>query len=256
MKTTLKKTMAALSAAAVVAASAAVMAVPASAADQTITAGTVTLTLSELKAANYEVTVPVSASADLSAVDFGMKLADGLTYVDAGSSTKASAAAAHANGFVWMPYSYGSADMSNIKAGQIAYLTVTVTEDAKAGDEFAITVTNENAKGVHTTAGHFDADGKLVTDEFTPVAGAIIIAEDPTEAPTTTTEAPTTTEAEATTTAAAKTTAATTAKVATATTKKATSTSSPKTGDALPVAGVAVAVAVIGGVALVSKKRK
>ncbi len=249
MKTTLKKTMAALSAAAVVAASAAVMAVPASAADQAISAGTVTLTLSELKAANYEVTVPISASAELSAVDFGMKLADGLTYVDAGSSTKASAAAAHANGFVWMPYSYGSADMSNIKAGQIAYLTVTVTEDAKAGDEFAITVTNENAKGVHTTAGHFDADGKLVTDEFTPVAGAIIITEDPTEAPTTTTAAPETTAAPATT-------AATTAKVATATTKKATSTSSPKTGDALPVAGVAVAVAVIGGVALVSKKRK
>ncbi len=249
MKTTLKKTMAALSAAAVVAASAAVMAVPASAADQAISAGTVTLTLSELKAANYEVTVPISASAELSAVDFGMKLADGLTYVDAGSSTKASAAAAHANGFVWMPYSYGSADMSNIKAGQIAYLTVTVTEDAQAGDEFAITVTNENAKGVHTTAGHFDADGKLVTDEFTPVAGAIIITEDPTEAPTTTTAAPETTAAPATT-------AATTAKVATATTKKATSTSSPKTGDALPVAGVAVAVAVIGGVALVSKKRK
>ena len=243
MKTTLKKTMAALSAAAVVAASAAVMAVPASAADQAISAGTVTMTLSELKAANYEVTVPISASADLCAVDFGMKLADGLTYVDAGSSTKASAAAAHANGFVWMPYSFGSADMSNIKAGQIAYLTVTVTEEAKAGDEYAITITNENAKGVHTTAGHFDADGKMITDEFAPVAGAIIITEDPTEAPTTTTAAPATT-------------AATTAKVATATTKKAASTSSPKTGDALPVAGVAVAVAVIGGVALVSKKRK
>ena len=243
MKTTLKKTMAALSAAAVVAASAAVMAVPASAADQAISAGTVTMTLSELKAANYEVTVPISASADLCAVDFGMKLADGLTYVDAGSSTKASAAAAHANGFVWMPYSFGSADMSNIKAGQIAYLTVTVTEEAKAGDEYAITITNENAKGVHTTAGHFDADGKMITDEFAPVAGAIVITEDPTEAPTTTTAAPATT-------------AATTAKVATATTKKAASTSSPKTGDALPVAGVAVAVAVIGGVALVSKKRK
>ena len=246
MKTTLKKTMAALSAAAVVAASAAVMAIPASAADQAISAGTVTLTLSELKAANYQVTVPISATAELSAVDFGMKLADGLTYVKAKSTTDASAAAAHANGFVWMPYSFGSADMSNIPAGQIAELTVTVTDAAKAGDEYAITITNENAKGVHTTAGHFDANGKLVTDEFTPVAGAIIITEDPTEAPT---EAPTTTAAPATT-------AATTAKVATATTKKAASTSSPKTGDALPVAGVAVAVAVIGGVALVSKKRK
>ncbi len=251
MKTTLKKTMAALSAAAVVAASAAVMAVPASAADQAISAGTVTMTLSELKAANYEVTVPISASADLCAVDFGMKLADGLTYVKAKSTTDASAAAAHSNGFVWMPYSFGSADMSNIPAGQIAALTVTVTEDAKAGDEYAITITNENAKGVHTTAGHFDADGKMITDEFAPVAGAIIITEDPTEAPTTTTAAPATTEAPT----QAPTKATTTAKVATST-KKAASTSSPKTGDALPVAGVAVAVAVIGGVALVSKKRK
>ena len=54
MKTTLKKTMAALSAAAVVAASAAVMAVPTSAAGVSLTMGSKTLTLAELKAANYQ----------------------------------------------------------------------------------------------------------------------------------------------------------------------------------------------------------
>ena len=69
--------------------------------------------------------------------------------------------------------------------------------------------------------------------------------------PETTTAAPTATPTAGTTTTAAP--------VATKTnTNKggAKSTSSPKTGDALPVAGVAVAVAVIGGVALVAKKRK
>ncbi len=247
MKTTLKKTMAALSAAAVVAASAAVMAIPASA-DVAVSAGTVTLTLSELKAANYEVTVPITSDADLGSIDFGMKLSDGLTYVDAGTNTKASCTPAEVDGFVWMPWAFGGVKAENIAAGEIAYLTVKVTESAEAGSEYPITLTNENAKGVHTSAGQY-VDGKLQNAEFTPVAGAIIITEDPTEAPTTTTAAPETTAAPATT-------AATTAKVATATTKKATSTSSPKTGDALPVAGVAVAVAVIGGVALVSKKRK
>lgn len=49
MKTTLKKTMAALSAAAVVAASAAVMAIPTSAAGMSLTIGSATLTESELK---------------------------------------------------------------------------------------------------------------------------------------------------------------------------------------------------------------
>ena len=49
MKTTLKKTMAALSAAAVVAASAAVMAIPTSAAGMSLTIGSATMTLAELK---------------------------------------------------------------------------------------------------------------------------------------------------------------------------------------------------------------
>ena len=81
------------------------------------------------------------------------------------------------------------------------------------------------------------------TGEAGSGAGTITIVADATDAPT---EAPTTAPVATGTTAA------------TTTTKKAAakSTSSPKTGDALPVAGVAVAVAVIGGVALVAKKRK
>ena len=74
MKTTFKKTMAALSAAAVVAASAAVMAVPASAAGATVTISSVTLTLDELKAANYEVTLPVTVDAAYTKLAYGMKI--------------------------------------------------------------------------------------------------------------------------------------------------------------------------------------
>lgn len=71
MKTTLKKTMAALSAAAVVAASAAVMAVPTSAAGVSLTMGSKTLTLAELKADNYEVTLPIGVTDKINSVGFG-----------------------------------------------------------------------------------------------------------------------------------------------------------------------------------------
>ncbi|MDY2510625.1 MAG: LPXTG cell wall anchor domain-containing protein, partial [Ruminococcus callidus] len=64
---------------------------------------------------------------------------------------------------------------------------------------------------------------------------------------TTPTTTPTTTPA---TTPARATTAKTTTKKVTG------STSSPKTGSMIPVAGAVAAIAVIGGVALVSKKRK
>ena len=88
MKTTLKKTMAALSAAAVVAASAAVMAVPTSAAGVSLTMGSKTLTLAELKAANYQVTLPIGVTDSINSVGFGVTLGEGLTYVDLEASVK------------------------------------------------------------------------------------------------------------------------------------------------------------------------
>ena len=115
-------------------------------------------------------------------------------------------------------------DAGNFVFAPFAYATVPLK--AVSGQIAAITVeVSKDAKAGDTYT--LSVDGKEPTTEAT-------------------TAAPTATPVAATTT---------TAKVATPT-KPAKSTSSPKTGDALPVAGVAVAVAVIGGVALVAKKRK
>ena len=241
MKTTLKKTMAALSAAAVVAASAAVMAVPTSAAGVSLTMGSKTLTLAELKAANYQVTLPIGVTDSINSVGFGVTLGEGLTYVDLEASVKKATCLAATND---APFAYATVPLKAV-SGQIAAITVEVSKDAKAGDTFTLSIDGKDSDGVETSYKNGETGDSGVPGGG---AGTITIVEDPTE-PTTeaTTAAPTATPVAATTTAA---------KVATATKKAAKSTSSPKTGDALPVAGVAVAVAVIGGVALVAKKRK
>lgn len=241
MKTTFKKTMAALSAAAVVAASAAVMAVPASAAPATVTISSVTMTLDELKAANYEVTLEISADTNWTKLAFGAKVGEGLTYVS--SDAMAGGAAVENGGAIW----YAGASQSPVKVDKNSYageVTVKVTEDAAPGDTFTVEGLTVAPAG---NSAEF-ADVSAGTEGVPAViSGVITIAADETE---TTTEAPTTTtEAPATTTTTA-------APVATTTKAPAKSTSSPKTGDALPIAGVAAAVAVIGGVAFVAKKRK
>lgn len=244
MKTTLKKTMAALSAAAVVAASAAVMAIPTSAAGMSLTIGSATLTESELKAANYEVTLPIGSTAEFNSVGVGVTLGEGLSYVEDGMETTAKGAsglAVESNGFVFMPFSYASVPLKTLKPGQFAQITVKVTDAAKAGDVFNLTIAGKDSDG---TVMEYKNGVTGETGEAGSGAGTITIVADATDAPT---EAPTTAPVATGTTAA------------TTTTKKAAaamSTSSPRTGDALPVAGVAVAVAVIGGVALVAKKRK
>lgn len=237
MKTTLKKTMAALSAAAVVAASAAVMAVPTSAAGVSLTMGSKTLTLAELKAANYQVTLPIGVTDSINSVGFGVTLGEGLTYVDLEASVKKAtclAATNDAGNFVFAPFAYATVPLKAV-SGQIAAITVEVSKDAKVGDTYTLSIDGKDSDGVETSYKNGETG-----DSGVPGGGAgtiTIVA---------TTAAPTATPVAATTT---------TAKVATPT-KPAKSTSSPKTGDALPVAGVAVAVAVIGGVALVAKKRK
>lgn len=244
MKTTLKKTMAALSAAAVVAASAAVMAIPTSAAGMSLTIGSATLTESELKAANYEVTLPIGSTAEFNSVGVGVTLQDGLSYVKKGMKVTADGAsglAVESNGFVFMPFSYATVPLEALPAGQFAQITVQVPSTAKAGDVFNLTIAGKDSDG---TVMEYKNGVTGETGEAGSGAGTITIVADATDAPT---EAPTTAPVATGTTAAT-----TTAKKAAA----AKSTSSPKTGDALPVAGVAVAVAVIGGVALVAKKRK
>ena len=140
-----------------------------------------------------------------------------------------------------------------------AHLTFDVKDtDIQPGDVYTITAADTGRDGTKAQFENVNGDGGLTT----AVSGAIVVKGEPTtEEPTTeapTTEAPVVTTEAATTAAPKATTTAKAATPATTTTKKAAaaSTSSPKTGDALPIAGVAVAVAVIGGVALVSKKRK
>ena len=119
-----------------------------------------------------------------------------------------------------------SAKSTNItKDGVIYTLKFTIPADAKAGTVYEI------SGAVDTFA---DADGKDV--DVNLVKGAIKV------------------EAEKAATTVAATTAASTTKAAKKTAKKAGS--SPATGEALPIAGAAAAVAVIGGVAIASRKRK
>jgi len=168
-------------------------------------------------------------------------------------------------------------------------LLVTVPSDAKAGDKFPIEFAEEGAPKADGSASPNIFKNTVdkpnvdyVADAaFEGVDGFIQIEGGTTEATTTTTEETTTTTEETTTTTeetttttstqvtttttqtqatttttnGTTTTGATTA--ATTTTKAATSTGSPKTGasDVLPIAGAAAAVAVLGGVALVAKKK-
>lgn len=245
MKTTLKKTMAALSAAAVVAASAAVMAVPTSAAaDITLGISSKEVTLDELAASGNKVTLDITSSAEFNSCGVGVTLNDGLEYDEEEGmypTVKKGQGSAVSNGnFVFMPFAYAPVPLKTLEAGKFAEIVVKVPSTAKVGDKFTVSISGKDSDGKDMPVKNGVTGDVGVASGST---GTITIVGEPEPA---TTAAPTATPVAATTTAA---------KVATPT-KPAKSTSSPKTGDALPVAGVAVAVAVIGGVALVAKKRK
>lgn len=268
MKTTLKRTMAALSAAAIVATSAAVLAVPTSAAGGTATIGTVEVTVEEAKAG--QIKVPVSVDNNFVKLSLGAEWNTSELTCTSVKGTQSTLALKFAlsteHDFAWLPFLSTDADLDgNVLAydvangATVAYLTFDVSDaDIEPGDVYTITATATGRDGTKAQYENVNGDGGLTT----PVSGAIVVkGEETTEEPTTeapTTEAPVVTTEAATTAAPKATTTAKAATPAATTTKKAAaaSTSSPKTGDALPIAGVAVAVAVIGGVALVSKKRK
>lgn len=268
MKTTLKRTMAALSAAAIVATSAAVLAVPTSAAGGTATIGTVEVTVEEAKAG--QIKVPVSVDNNFVKLSLGAEWDTSeldCTSIKCNSSSLAlKFAYSEAYDFAWLPFLSTDADRDgNVLAydtangATVAYLIFDIKDvDIEPGDTYTITAAATGRDGTKAQFENVNGDGGLTT----AVSGAIVVKGEPTtEEPTTeapTTEAPVVTTEAATTAAPKATTTAKAATPATTTTKKAAaaSTSSPKTGDALPIAGVAVAVAVIGGVALVSKKRK
>lgn len=255
--------MAALSAAAIVATSAAVLAVPTSAAGGTATIGTVEVTVEEAKAG--QIKVPVSVDNNFVKLSLGAEWDTSeldCTSIKCNSSSLAlKFAYSEAYDFAWLPFLSTDADRDgNVLAydtangATVAYLIFDIKDaDIQPGDTYTITAADTGRDGTKAQFENVNGDGGLTT----AVSGAIVVKGEPTteepttEAPVVTTEAATTAAPKATTTAKAATPATTTTKKAAA-----ASTSSPKTGDALPIAGVAVAVAVIGGVALVSKKRK
>ena len=260
--------MAALSAAAIVATSAAVLAVPTSAAGGTATIGTVEVTVEEAKAG--QIKVPVSVDNNFVKLSLGAEWDTSeldCTSIKCNSSSLAlKFAYSEAYDFACLPFLSTDADRDgNVLAydtangATVAYLIFDIKDaDIQPGDTYTITAADTGRDGTKAQFENVNGDGGLTT----AVSGAIVVKGEPTtEEPTTeapTTEAPVVTTEAATTAAPKATTTAKAATPATTTTKKAAaaSTSSPKTGDALPIAGVAVAVAVIGGVALVSKKRK
>ena len=317
MKSTFKKALAAVSAAAVVATSAAVFtAVPAQALNAA-SIGQVTVTLDQLKADNYQVTVPVSVYGGdgWDSLAFGLEWStDELTFasnaagqgiIDAmltGVSVTDSGFQLNPAGIGgWIAYTTvpkGNEKTFVTSENPIINITFKVTESAQPGDIYYINGLETSYDGAYKATithgdeavvaapnqGYIKIDGEqtttteatttTTTEATTTTTTTTTAAATTTTTTTTTTAKPTTTTttttsaaattttttttAAATTTSAATTTkAAGTTKAAQQTTKKNTgSTSSPKTGSMIPVAGAVAAIAVIGGVALVSKKRK
>lgn len=319
MKSTFKKALAAVSAAAVVATSAAVFtAVPAQALNAA-SIGQVTVTLDQLKADNYQVTVPVSVYGGdgWDSLAFGLEWStDELTFasnaagqgiIDAmltGVSVTDSGFQLNPAGIGgWIAYTTvpkGNEKTFVTSENPIINITFKVTESAQPGDIYYINGLETSYDGAYKATithgdeavvaapnqGYIKIDGEqtttteatttttTTTEATTTTTTTTTAAATTTTTTTTTTAKPTTTTttttsaaattttttttAAATTTSAATTTkAAGTTKAAQQTTKKNPgSTSSPKTGSMIPVAGAVAAIAVIGGVALVSKKRK
>ena len=184
-----------------------------------ITIGTVTV-----KPGTASASVPVTISGNVGFAGTGFKYTfdKALTFKSVKGDLIGSPVKSVAGNVVALT-SAGSEDVKD--NGTLYTLTFDLPKDAKAGDVFNI------AGSLKQFA---NADTKDVAVKV--VDGAIKVAD----------------EKAATTVAA--TTAASTTKAAKKTAKKAGS--SPATGEALPIAGAAAAVAVIGGVAIASRKRK
>lgn len=263
-------------------------AVPASASDTQVelTIGNETVPLSE--APGKTVTLPITLDAPaLSSFQFmvevpgsiedglelGIKKDPILSSFDFGVATQGAR-----DGTVFLNWANGAMPPEPCAVdinGEIATISVTLPEDVKPGKyEVNYVVISPNGKEMEWN----DADaGVSYVDTVLATNGWIEIVDDTastttTEAPaTTTTEAPATTTTEApadTTTAPVDTTTGTGTNTGVAgettttvagggTTTAASSTGSPQTGssDVLPIAGAAAAVAVLGGVALVAKKK-
>ena len=274
-----KKIMAAVAAMSLVACAAAIPA-SASAEGATVEIDQVTLTLDELKAMNYEVPINIvlTENAGINAFAFGVGVEEGCSFtvdMDVQEVMMAVEAAKSSDAeFAWVnganARTYKKSDMI------ICGIVVKVPETAKGGDQFDITYAAQDQEGkkhiwgdTTTKADYVAAGSADAVDGWIKIADPIT---ETTESETTTTESETTTtESETTTTTTESETTTTTTESETETTTTTTSThthdggttttpgtGSPATGttDVLPIVGVAAAAAILGGVAIVAKKKE
>ncbi len=138
--------------------------------NSTITIGTITVTLDELEANDYQVEVPVTVSDCENAMSFGFMLDDDLTYDDYLTRADISSIADDkVDGSYWYAQAAGS------QTADTMTLLLTVSEDATAGRTYEIT-------GLLTAPDGSPAlvDGEIVS---TIVSGSIIIENEETEEP-------------------------------------------------------------------------
>ncbi len=223
-----KKIMAAVAAMSLVAC-AAVIPASASAEGATVEIDQVTLTLDELKAANYEVTIEVTLAenAGINAFAFGINVDNRCQFIadceERDVTMAVEAAKSKDANFVWV----NGANASTYKKSDkiITILTVTVPTDAKPGDVFELNYADKDQEGKkhiwadtttkvdYVAAGSADAvdgwikiDGEVTTEsETTTTETETTTTTTETETTTTTTETETettttTTETETTTT--------------------------------------------------------
>ena len=109
------------------------------------------LSLSELKASDYKVTMDITSSREFNSVGVGVYLNDGLEYDEEKGmypTIKKGQGSAVANGnFVFMPFSYATVPLKTAAPGKFAEISVKVPETAKPGDRFEIQVTGEDSDG-------------------------------------------------------------------------------------------------------------
>ncbi|MGN0632143.1 MAG: cohesin domain-containing protein, partial [Ruminococcus sp.] len=152
-----------------------------------LTAGTVELTLDELKAANYTVTVPitVSGSGGWCDLNFGVsystsdltctKVSKGSAIEDSGYTVYPGVGINKDKGIVWCGYSVAqnSSMIGFVTDGEAAALTFSVASDASPGDSYQIKLLAEN-NGIQQeivtadgTDSCFLADGSIIIEGTT-----------------------------------------------------------------------------------------
>lgn len=171
----------------------------------TISLDTVTLTLEELKAANYQVRVPITADHSYGAMEFGVNRDSRLTYLSCTALVGLCVPASQGE-FHWCTFYNIGAEA----AGKVGYFTFLLPENTVGGDWFSLNATNINASG---TAARWTRANSGIWGEENVISGGILILDNRTTETTvssaeTVTTTTTTTASATVTTATSETTGA------------------------------------------------